>query len=331
MANEGVENAAILLLGLGEENAAEVIRHLEPRQVQKVGEIMSNIANISQSKIDGVLDNFLSEAKNQTSLTGDSSEYVRNVLVKALGEHNAKPIIDRIIVTEQEGGLNQLKWLEGMRVAEVIRNEHPQVVATILTYLESEQAAEVIKNFSSEKRVDILMRMCSIDGIKPEALTELGNIIDEQLSSVRTGGTTASVGGIKSVADVINYFDGSTESDVLEGITNKDEELSEQIQDQMFVFENLYDMDGRSVQGLLREVSTDLLLLALKGATERVKNKIFENMSKRAGDLLKDDLEAQGPVKLSEVEAAQKEILAIARKLAETGEISLGGKGEELI
>lgn len=331
MANEGVENAAILLLGLGEESAAEVIRHLEPRQVQKVGEIMSNIANISQSKIDGVLDSFLSEAKNQTSLTGDSSEYVRNVLNRALGEHNAKPIIDRIIVTEQEGGLNQLKWLEGIRVAEVIRNEHPQVVATILTYLESEQAAEVIKNFSSEKRVDILMRMCSIDGIKPEALTELGKIIDEQLSSVRTGGTTASVGGIKSVADVINYFDGSTESDVLEGITNKDEELAEQIQDQMFVFENLYDMDGRSVQGLLREVSTDLLLLALKGATERVKNKIFENMSKRAGDLLRDDLDAQGPVKLSEVEAAQKEILAIARKLAETGEISLGGKGEELI
>lgn len=330
MANEGIENAAILLLGLGEENAAEVVRHLEPRQVQKVGEMMSNIANISQSKIDGVLDSFLSEAKNQTSFTGDSSEYVKLVLNKALGEHNAKPIIDRIIVSEQEGGLNQLKWLEGMRVAEVIRNEHPQVVATILTYLESEQAAEVIKNFSSEKRVDIIMRMCSIDGIKPEALSELGDIIDEQLASARTG-TTASVGGIKSVADVINYFDGSTESDVLEGITEKDEELSEQIQDQMFVFENLYDMDGRSVQGLLREVSTDVLLLALKGGTERVKNKIFENMSKRAGDLLRDDLEAQGPVKLSEVESAQKEILSTARKLAEAGEISMGGKGEELI
>lgn len=330
MANDGVERAAILLLGLGEENAAEVIKYLEPRQVQKVGETMSTLANLSQNKIDDVLDEFLAEAKNQTSFGVDSEEYVRNVLTTALGDVRARPIIDRIIVSEQEGGLNQLKWLEGKTVAEVIRNEHPQVIATILTYLDSEQAAEVVKNLPEDKRVDILMRMCTIDSIKPEALSELGQIIDEQMAGVRTGRAT-SVGGVKSVADLINYLDGSTESMVLEGMNEEDEDIAEQVQDKMFVFENLNEMDGRSIQSLLREVSSESLMIALKGGTERVKEKIFGNMSKRAADLLRDDLDAQGPVKVSEVEAAQKEILSTARKLAEAGEISLGGKGEEMI
>jgi flagellar motor switch protein FliG len=292
---------------------------------------MSMLANVSQSKIDDVLDDFLAEAKNQTSFGVDTEEYVRNVLNTALGEIRAKPIIDRILVNEQDGGLNQLKWLEGKTVAEVIRNEHPQITATILTYLDSEQAAEVVKHLIPEKRVDVLMRMCKIDSIKPEALNELGQYIEEQMAGVRTGKAT-SVGGIKSVADLINYLDGSTESQVLDGIADIDDDISEQIQDKMFVFENINDMDGRSVQSLLRDVSSETLMIALKGGTERVKEKIFSNMSKRAADLLRDDLEAQGPVKVSEVEAAQKEILSSARKLAEAGEISLGSKGgEEMI
>lgn len=331
MADEGVERAAILLLGLGEENAAEVIRYLEPRQVQKVGETMSTIANLSQSKIDDVLDEFLAKAKNQTSFGVDSEEYVKTVLTTALGDERAKPIIERIIVSEQQGGLNQLKCLEGKTVAEVIRNEHPQVVATILTYLDSEQAAEVVKYFTPEKRADVLMRMCSIDGIKPEALSELGQIIDDQMTGIRTG-KASSTGGIKSVADLVNFLDGGIETEVLDAIKETDEDIAEQIQDKMFCFENLNDMDGRSIQGLLRKISTDVLMLALKGGTEKVKEKIFSNMSKRAGDLLRDDLDAQGPVKLSEVEVAQKEILSTARKLAESGEISLGSKGcEEMI
>lgn len=329
--DDGVERAAILLLGLGEENAAEVIRHLEPRQVQKVGETMTTLTNINQAKIDEVLNEFIAEARNQTTFTSDPSKYVKTVLTTALGDVKAKPIIERIVVSEQDGGLNQLKWLEGKTVAEVIRNEHPQVMATILTYLDSEQAAEVIKHLAEQKRVDVLMRMCKIDSIKPEALQELGQVIEEQMVGVRTG-KAAPVGGIKSVADLINHLDGSTESQVLEGITDEDEEIAEQIQDKMFVFENLNDMDGRSIQTLLREVSTDVLLISLKGGTEKVKEKIFTNMSKRAGDLLRDDLEAQGPVKVSEVEGAQKEILSIARRLAEAGEISLGAKGgEEMI
>lgn len=331
MANDGVERAALLLLGLGEDNAGEVMRHLEPRQIQKVGEKMSTMTDVNPAKIDDVVDEFLSEVVNQMGMSIDSEEYVKNMLIKGLGEERAKPIIDRIIVSEQKGGLNLLKWLEGKTIAEVVRNEHPQIIATILTYLDSEQAADVVKCFPEEKRIDLLIRMCNIDTIKPEALQVLGGIIEDQVSGL-TQGKAASVGGIKSVADVVNFLDGQTETQVLEGISEVDEELCDKIQEKMFVFENLNDMDGRSVQSLLREVSTEVLMLALKGGTERVKEKIFSNMSKRAADLLRDDLEAQGPVKVSEVEIAQREILDIARKLAEAGEISLGGKGgEEMI
>ncbi len=331
MPNDGIERAALLLIGLGEDHAGEVMRHLEPRQIQKVGEKISTMSEINPQKLDNVVDEFLSEVKNQMGMAIDSEEYVKNMLIKGLGEERARPIIDRIIVAEQKGGLNLLKWLEGQTIAEVIRNEHPQIIATILTYLDSEQAADVVKCFPEEKRINLLVRMCNIDTIKPEALHVLGGIIEEQVSGLKQG-KAASVGGIKSVADLVNYLDGQTETQVLEGIADVDEELSEKIQEKMFVFENLNEMDGRSIQSLLREVSTEVLMLALKGGTERVKEKIFSNMSKRAGDLLKDDLEAQGPVKVTEVEMAQREILDIARKLADAGEISLGGKGgEEMI
>ena len=328
---DGVERAAILLLGIGEDNAANVLKHLEPRHVQKVGLIMSTMANVSNSQIQLVVDDFISETEQQTSLGVDAESYVRNILITALGEDKAVPLIDRILTSEKDSGLDRLKWMEARVIAELIRNEHPQIIATIITYLDCEQAAEVVSYFNEEKRIDLLLRMCSIDSVKPEAIDELGNIIDEQLAGKKQGKAT-SIGGIKSVADIINYLDTTLEAQVLDGINDIDEELGEQIQEKMFIFENLGDMDGRSVQTLLREVSTEDLMLALKGANERVRDKIFSNMSKRAADLLKDDLEAQGPVKVSEVESAQKNILTVARGLAETGDISLGGKGgEEMI
>jgi flagellar motor switch protein FliG len=328
---DGLSRAAILLLGVGEKNAAEIMKNLEPRHVQKVGVTMSSMSNVSKSDIQAVLDEFIKEVEQQTSLTIDSDDYIKNVLTQALGEENANPLIDRILTKDKDSGLNKLNWLDSRVVADVIRNEHPQIIATILTYLDSEKAAEVVSFFTADKRVEVLLRMCSIDTIKPEAISELGLIIEEQLSGQKIG-KTASLGGIKSVADVINYLDGSVESEVIEKIKDMDEELCEKIQEKMFVFENLDDVDGRSIQALLREVSNEQLMLALKGTTERVKDKIFSNMSKRAAELLKDDLEAQGPVKVSEVETAQKEILAVARRLAEEGQISLGSKGgEEMI
>lgn len=328
---DGIERAAILLLGMGEKNASEVLKHLEPRQVQKVGMAISTMSSVSKAKMQGVLGEFLNAIEDQTSLTVDAENYLRTVLINALGEENAIPFIDRILVSDKDSGLNRLKWLDARLIADVIRNEHPQIIATILIHLDSEQSAEVVGYFSSEKRAEVLLRMCTIDTVKPEAISELGHVIERQLSGQKVG-KTASAGGIKSVADVINFLEGTVETDVLDRIQEWDEDLCEKIKDKMFVFENLVDMDNRSVQTLLRDVSTEQLMLALKGTTEPVKEKIFGNMSKRAADLLRDDLEMQGPVKVSEVEKAQRDILAIARSLAEEGKIALGTKGgDEMI
>lgn len=328
---DGIERAAILLLGMGEKNASEVLKYLEPRQVQKVGMAISTMNNVSKAKMQNVMGEFLTAIEEQSSLTVDTENYLRTVLINALGEEKAIPFIDRILVSDKDSGLNRLKWLDARLISDVIRNEHPQIIATILIHLDSEQSAEVVSYFTSEKRAEVLLRMCTIDTLKPEAISELGHVIEKQLSGQKVG-KTASVGGIKSVADVINFLEGTVETEVLDKINEWDKELCDKIKDKMFVFENLVDMDNRSVQTLLRDVTTEQLMLALKGTTEPVKEHVFTNMSKRAADLLRDDLEMQGPVKVSDVEKAQKDILAIARSLAEEGKISLGTKGgEEMI
>lgn len=328
---DNVERAAVLLLGIGEQQAAHVLKQLEPRQVQKIGRAMTSMANLSKDEIQDVIEDFLGEAEKQTGLGGDTEEYIRKTLITALGEERGANLVDRILTNSDETGLDNLRWLDARTVADLIRNEHPQTIATVLTYLDSEQAAEVIAFIPEDRRVDLVMRMSAIDSVKPEALSELGTIIEQNLTGLR-GGKSASIGGLSSVADLINYLDSSIESQVLEGIATTDNDLCESIKEKMFVFGNLVDVDGRSIQTLLREVSSEVLMLALKGADERVKEKIFENMSKRAAELMRDDLEAQGPVKVSEVEAAQKEILATARRMADSGEIALGSKGgEEMI
>lgn len=324
----GIENAAILLLSMGEKNAAEVLKHLEPRQVQKVGMAMTSLNSVSKVKMQNVLVDFIGAIEEDVSLNIDTDHYLKKVLIDALGEANATPFIDRILASDPNNGINKLKWLDGRLIADIIRNEHPQIIATILIHLDSEQSAEVVSYFSPEKRAEVLLRMCTIDSINPEAIQELGNIIEKQLTGQKMS-KSFSVGGIKSVSDVINFLHGDMGEQVLQNIKNWDEELADQIKDKMFVFENLLDMDDRSVQTLLRDVSNEQLKLALKGTIETVKEKIFSNMSKRASELLKDDLEAQGPVKVSDVEQAQREILAIARNLADEGKISLGAKGTD--
>lgn len=328
---DGIERAAILLLSMGEKNAAEVLKHLEPRQVQKVGVAMAALNTVTKAKMQNVLLDFTTAIGDQTSIAVDAEHYLRTILIEALGLEKATPFIDRILVSDKDSGLNRLKWLDGRLIADVIRNEHPQIIATILIHLDSEQAAEVVSYFSVEKRSEVLLRMCNIDTVKPEAISELGQVIEKQLSGQKVS-KSASIGGIKSVADVINYFDGSMEEEVLNKIKDWDVELSDKIRDKMFVFENLVDMDDRSVQTLLRDVSPELLKLALKGTTEPTKEKIFMNMSKRAADLLREDIDLQGPVKVVDVEKAQRDILAIAKSLAEEGKIALGVKGgDEMI
>lgn len=328
---DGLHSAAILLLGMGEKNAAEVLKHLEPRQVQKVGMTMSTITGVNKNQIQQVFLDFLNVMEDQTSLTVDSDQYIRTVLIEALGEERANPFIDRILVSDKDYGLNRLKWLDGRMIADLIRNEHPQIIATILIHLDSEQAAEVVKFLAAEKRDEVMLRMCTIDAVKPEAISQLGEVIEKQLAGQKLG-KAASIGGIKNVADVINFLDGSIESEIMDKIKEWDPELYEKIRDKMFVFENLLEMDDRSLQTLLRDVTSEQLLLALKGTTDPVKEKVFQNMSKRAADLLKDDLSAKGPVKVVEVEHAQKAVINLARRLSEEGKISLGARGgEEMI
>ena len=325
------EKAAILLMALGEDAATEVMRHLGPKEVQLLGEAMAQTRNVSQEQMGEVLSAFHDTAGTQTALGVGSEEYLRNIMVNSLGEEKAGQLIDRILLGSSSKGLEALKWMDPRAIAEIIRMEHPQIVAIVLSYLDSDQAAEVLAALPDNIRPDILMRIASLDGIPPNALQELDDILDRQFAGSTGQLKSSSVGGTKTAANILNFMDSSVESPLMEKVKDTDSDLGQQIEDLMFVFDNLADVDDRSIQQLLREISSDTLITALKGAEDAVKDKVFKNMSKRAGEMLKDDLEARGPVRLSEVEEAQKEILAVARRMAEAGDISLGAGGDEYV
>lgn len=325
-----VDQAAILLLSLGEGDAAEVLRHMGPKEVQRIGAAMSKLKNVQQSDVQAVMGNFLSEVQTLTGLGTDADNYIRNMLVTALGEDKASGLIDRILLGGNTTGLDTLKWMEARSVADVIRNEHPQIQAIVVSYLDPDQAAEALGYLSDKMRTDIMMRVASLDTVQPSALQELNDILERQFAGNASSQTKA-VGGYKTAAEIMNHLDGTIEADLMDSIRELDEEMGNQIQDLMFVFENLKDVDDRGVQMLLREVSSEVLIVALKGADTELQEKIFGNMSKRAAELLRDDLEVKGPVRLSEVEAAQKEILTIARRMADAGEITLGSSGEKMV
>jgi len=325
----GVERSAILLMSLGEEDAAEVLKHMTPKEVQKLGEAMTTLKKINKEDVSGVLSEFCGEIDSQTSLGIGSEDYLKKVLVGALGEDKANNVIDRILLGRHSKGLEALKWMDPRAVAEIIRLEHPQIISIVLSYLDSDQAAEVLSALPERTRPDILMRIASLDGIQPNAIHELDDILEKQFSGNTDNVKSAGVGGLKSAANILNFMDSSSEGAIMDQVRESDSELSESIEELMFVFDNLVDVDDRGIQSLLREISSENLVLALKGSDEGVKDKILKNMSKRAAEMLVDDLETKGPVKLSEVELAQKEILAIARRMSESGEISLGGSGAE--
>ncbi len=326
-----VEKAAVLLLSLGETDAAQVLRHMGPKEVQKVGVAMAQMRNVHREQVEEVMSEFVDIVGDQTSLGVGSDGYIRKMLTQALGEDKANGLIDRILLGGNTSGLDSLKWMEPRAVADVIRFEHPQIQAIVVAYLDADQAGEVLGHFDHKVRLDIILRVSSLNTVQPAALKELNQILEKQFSgNANTSRTT--LGGIKRAADIMNFLDSSIEGALMDSIREVDEDLSVQIEDLMFVFNNLSDVDDRGIQALLREVSSDVLVLALKGSDEAIKEKILKNMSKRAAELLRDDLEAKGPVRVSDVETAQKEILTIARRMAEAGEIVLGGKGgEEMI
>jgi len=327
----GIERTAVLLMTLGEQDAAEIMRLLNPKEVQKIGEAMAGLGSIDRDTVDDVLSEFCDTVDEQTALGIGNEEYLRNVLVNALGEDKAGNIIDRILMGHDAKGLETLKWMEPRAVAELIRLEHPQIISIILSYLESDNAAEILSALPENMRTDVLIRVATLDGIQPSALHELDEMLEKQFAGNSDSLKSAGMGGLKTAANLLNFLDSSVENQVMESLKEVDEELGQNIQDLMFVFDNLIDVDDRGIQALLREISSENLIVALKGADEGVKEKIIKNMSKRAAEMLRDDLEAKGPVRLSEVEAAQKEILAIARRMSESGEISLGGGGDDFV
>jgi flagellar motor switch protein FliG len=330
-ARSGTERAAILLLTLGENEAAQVLKHMGAKEVQRIGTVMARLSQVSREEVHGIVSDFASTVESQTSVGVGADEFLRKVLVDALGQDKAASVIDRInLGGRSTKGLEALKWMDPRAVAELIRLEHPQIVAIVLAYLEPDQAAEVLGHLPSPVRPDVVARIATLDGVQPSALTELDDIMEKQFAG-RTAGKTSTLGGAKAAANIINFLEPSQESALMEQIEKADEALAARILDLVFVFDNLIDIDDRSMQELLRQVPAERLLLALKGADERLKEKIFKNMSQRAAEMLRDDLEAKGPVRLSEVEAAQKEILQIARKLAEAGTIAIAGKGEEYV
>jgi len=328
---EPIDRAAIFLMSLGEEDAAEILRHMGPKEVQRVGVAMSRLQNVQRPQVEEVMGDFMTVISNQTNLGVGNDQFIRKMLVQALGEDKASGLIDRILMGGSTSGLDTLKWMESRAVADLIRFEHPQIQAIVISYLDPDQSAEVLKYLDPKVRTDIMMRIAALESVQPQALQELNDILERQFSSQSTS-SSASLGGIKRAADIMNFLDTSAESQLMEAIKELDEDMAQEIQDLMFVFDNLIDVDDRGIQALLREVSSETLILALKGADEGIKEKIFRNMSKRAAELLRDDLQSKGPVKVSEVEGAQKEILSIARRMADAGEIMLGGKGgEEMI
>jgi flagellar motor switch protein FliG len=327
----GVERAAILLLTLGESEAAEILKHLGAKDVQRLGRTMAELHSVSRDEVRSVLVDFNEAVESQTSVGVGGDEFVRKVLLNALGEEKAAGVLERISPGAQRKGLEGLKWMDAKQVAEIIRNEHPQIIAIVLSYLEPEQSADVLACMPAEQHADLVMRVATLDGIHPSALAELDDMMERQFAMTGAGGKSSALGGLRVAAEMVNLLDSSVGTSVMTDIGKTDEGLSQKIQDLMFVFEDLLEIDDRGMQELLRQVPADKLLIALKGADETFKAKVFKNMSQRAAEMLKGDLEAKGPVRLADVEAAQKEILLAARKLADEGTIQLGGKGEEYV
>ena len=318
------QKTAIIMMVLGEEEAANVIGHLPPREVQHLGAAMVSVANVSQGAVDMVLDEFVGTMKQQTNLSMGTSDYVQRVLTKALGEDKAASVLNRIIPTQASGGLDILNWMDSRSIAEMIRGEHPQIISIIISFLEHELAADVLHYLPEELRPEIIMRVAQMETIQPEALEELETIMQKQFTS-NSAVKSSNVGGVTQAAKIMNFTKSEMETKIMGDLMNRDEDLTTRIQDNMFVFDNLEGVDARSIQVLIRNIESDQLMVALKGADDLVKDKFLENMSKRAGELFLDDMEAKGPMRISEVEAAQKDILRTARRLSDDGEMMLGG------
>jgi flagellar motor switch protein FliG len=322
----GTQRAAILLMSLGEQDAANVLKQLDAREVQKIGIAMAELKEVSREQASSVLDKFIGIADGKANMASGSTDYVRRVLTQAVGKQKTDMLLDRVSTGQAGQGIEQLKWMEAKAVAQIIGGEHPQIAAIVLSHLEPEQSAAIMPLLSDDFRTEVLMRIASLNEVPQTALTELDQLVEKQ-ANVKPPAPLRRVGGARTVANILNAMEKDKSGEEMGKIEKSDSAMHQQIKDLLFIFDNLLDVDDRGVQALLREVGSDTLAVALRGAEPEVQEKILKNMSKRAAEILKDDMEARGPVKLADVEAAQKEIIVIAQRLAEEGTITLGGKG----
>jgi flagellar motor switch protein FliG len=320
----GLEDSAILLMSLGEEEAAAVFRHLSPREVQSLGATIARMTSVPKDRLDKVLAKFTNTAQARSPLVSDTGNYVKNVLRKALDEDKANLLIDRILQNGDISGIEGLKWMDAASIGEMLRQEHPQIVAAVLVHLDSDQAAAVLKTFPERQRNEVLVRIATLDGIQPSALKDLSEVMGRMVSGGEQA-RMAPLGGVKTAAEMINLLGTSIETAALDYIREADNDLAQRIMDNLFTFDDLMLVDDRGIQALLKEVQSESLVVALKGAKPELRDRILKNMSTRAAETLKEELDGRGPVRVAEVEAEQKELLKIVRRLAEEGQLVIGG------
>lgn len=328
----GAQRAAIFLLGVGEESAASIMRHMQPREVQRVGEAMSSLAGVSNDQVAQVLGEFNSSAGSINSIGIGASDFAKRVMVQALGEEKARSFMLRVMPGRDDStrGIEALRWMDAASVADLIAEEHPQIIAIVLASLEDEQAAEVLAELPTQMRADVMLRVARLEVIDPSAMEELDQVLERQLGRA-TKTPPRVINGTSSAALIMNKVDANLEQEVMEGLRESDAAIADRVVDLMFVFEDLGDLDDRGMQRLIREISVETLVVALKGVDGDLQERFFGNMSARAADMLREDLDAKGPVKLAEVEAAQKEILDTAKKLGDQGELMIGKGGDDFV
>lgn len=322
----GSQRAAIFLLGVGEESAASIMKHMEPREVQRVGEAMTSLQGVSNEQLQEVVSEFSSQIEHVNALGIGAEDFTRRVMIGALGETKARNMLNKVMRKTNSKGVDALKWMDARPVAALLSKEHPQISAIVLSSLEPPHAADVLNLIDAEQRMDIVYRLATLELVDASAMQELDMILEKQLDGVQQL-PPSTVNGMGAAASILNHLDSGVEAEIMESLKQRDELLSEKVSELMFVFEDLLSVDDRGMQRLLRDVAVDKLVVALKGVDGSVQDKFFSNMSSRASEMLKEDMESKGPVKLSEVDEAQKEILNTAAKLAEEGEIMLGGGG----
>ncbi len=327
MSMTGTEKSAILLMALGEDRAAEVFKHLSTREVQQLSTSMANQHQTSQQELLEVLKEFEIESEQYAALSINAGDFLRSVLIKALGEERASSLLEDILETrETTTGMETLNFMEPTIAADLIRDEHPQIIATILVHLRRGQAADILALFDEKMRNDVMLRIATFGGVQPAALAELTEVLNGLLDGQNL--KRSKMGGVRTAAEIINLMKTQQEEAVITAVREFDKELAQKIIDEMFLFENLVDVDDRSIQRLLQEIESESLLIALKNAAPPLRDKFLRNMPQRAAEILRDDLASRGPVRMSQVENEQKAILLIVRRLAETGEMAIGG-GED--